>query len=287
MAGACLNFTGKSLTDIFWQLDYVNTPTSYNPLRGGQNYTTCCLKAINDAVEVAPDGHLQFVEQYQDWITFEEGQDQPLDLLYNYSLRNQFPCTAVYNGDARGAPVVKVNYTWLAKTCPGWQISSKDNLNAWLQPLSSFLIPAIIFCMSIPRRRKLEVPPLLFSLDQGGVKSYFIAPFGAIFAGALVSVDTILWLCMCFAFAGPMIISGLYEAKLDNSVLVYLRHKIDEDRLTMAMRCRLLLVILIGNLDLNHEIGDSAGSPNADGGTYADNWKQMDTVLMAQCLDTM
>ncbi|CAK7208906.1 hypothetical protein SBRCBS47491_000256 [Sporothrix bragantina] len=273
MAGGFLNFTGKSLSDIFWQLEYVNTPPSHNPLLGGQNFTTCCLKAINDAIKVGPDGHLQFVNQFQDWIVFDEGENQPLDLLYNYSLRGQFPCTAVYNGDARGAPIVRVNYTWLAETCPGWQISSKDNLNAWLQPLSGFLIPAVIFCLSVPRRRKLEVPRFLFAPDQGGIKSYFVAPFGAILALAMVSADTLVWLCICFAFAGPMILSGLYEAMLDNSVLEYLRLKIDESRLTLDMRCRCLMVILIGNLDLVWNTEDPDGNGGyVDGGTHGGSY---------------
>ncbi|CAK7202713.1 hypothetical protein SEUCBS139899_005440 [Sporothrix eucalyptigena] len=268
-----MNFTGKALSDIFWQLEYVNTPLSHNPVLGGQNFTTCCLKAINDAIEVGPSGHLQFVNQFQDWIVFDEGESQPLDLLFNYSLRGQFPCTAVYNGDARGAPIVKVNYTWLAETCPGWQISSTDNLNAWLQPLSGFLIPAIIFCLSVPRRRKLEVPRFLFSPDQGGIKSYLLAPFGAILALVMVSIDTLVWLCICFAFAGPMILSGLYEAMLDNSVLEYLRLKIDESRLTLDMRCRCLMVILIGNLDLVWNTEDPDGNGGyVDGGTHGGSY---------------
>ncbi|OAA60971.1 hypothetical protein SPI_04995 [Niveomyces insectorum RCEF 264] len=254
-----MNFTGKSLVDIFWQLEYVDTPSNGHPSSGGQNFTTCCLKAINDAIEIGPDGRLRFASQFENWIVFNEGADQPLDLLVNYSLRNQFPCTAVYDGDARGAPVVQVNYTWLADTCPGWALSSKDNLNAWLQPLSGFLVPAVIFCLSIPRRRKLAVPRLFFAPDQAGIKSYLLAPFGATLALLMVSVDTIVWLCICFAFAGPMILSGLYEAILDNRILEYLKLKIDESRLTLDMRCRCLMLILIGNLDLVWNTDDPSG----------------------------
>lgn len=270
---AGMNFTGKSLTDIFWQLEYVNTPTNGHPSLGGQNFTTCCLKAVNEAIEVGPDGDLQFVNQFENWIVFNEGDNQPLDLLVNYSLRGQFPCTAVYNGDARGAPIVQVNYTWLAETCPGWEISSKDTLNAWLQPLSGFLIPAVIFCLSVPRRRKLEVPRFLFSPDQGGIKSYLLAPFGAILALIMVSADTLIWLCICFAFAGPMILSGLYEAMLDNALLEYLRLKVDESRLTLDMRCRCLMVILIGNLDLVWNTEDPDGNGGyVDGGTHGGSY---------------
>ncbi len=255
-----LNFTGKSLVDIFWQLEYVDTPTNGNPHTGGQNFTTCCLKAVQQAVEVGPTGHLQFASQFENWIMFDEGADQPLDLLYNYSARSQFPCTAVYNSDSRGAPVVRVNYTWLADNCPGWELSSKDNLNAWLQPLSGFLIPAVIFCLSIPRRRKLEVPRFLFAPDQSGIKNYILAPFGALLALLMVSIDTLVWLCICFAFSGPMILSGLYEAMLDNRLIEFLRFKVGESRLTLDMRCRCLMIILIGNLDLAWNTDDPTGN---------------------------
>ena len=73
---------------------------------------------------------------------------------------------------------------------------------------------------------------------------------GAIRAGIMVFIDTIIWLCNCFAFAGPMILSGLYEALLDNRMLDFVRENIRNERLTLDMRCRLLVVVLIGNLDL-------------------------------------
>lgn len=73
---------------------------------------------------------------------------------------------------------------------------------------------------------------------------------GALGAGLIVLLDTTIWLSMCFAFAGPMILGGLYEAVLDNRILEFLREKIQNQRLTLDMRCRCLMLILIGNLDL-------------------------------------
>ncbi len=53
-----------------------------------------------------------------------------------------------------------------------------------------------------------------------------------------------IWLSICFAFAGPMILSGLYEAMLDNRMLEFLREKVHNQKLTLDMRCRLLMVRL-------------------------------------------
>jgi hypothetical protein len=75
-----------------------------------------------------------------------------------------------------------------------------------------------------------------------------------ILAGLIVVCDTIIWLCTCFAFASPMILSGLYEAWLDYKVMRFLTEKTNNFRLTLDMRARLLFVILVGNLDLEPEV---------------------------------
>lgn len=83
------------------------------------------------------------------------------------------------------------------------------------------------------------------------VVSWIAAPFAITAAGFLVICDTVVWLSLCFAFAGPMLLSGLYEAFIDNSVLWFLKEK--AKLLTIDMRARLLFVILVGNLDMESE----------------------------------
>lgn len=78
-----------------------------------------------------------------------------------------------------------------------------------------------------------------------------------VFAGLCVVCDTIIWLSICFAFASPMLLSGLYEAFLDNRIIAFLMEKTNNCRLTLDMRARLLFVILVGNLDLEPEERDS------------------------------
>lgn len=67
-------------------------------------------------------------------------------------------------------------------------------------------------------------------------------------------IDTIIWLSMCFAFAGPMLMSGLYEAYLDNLLLRFVRGQSKARKLTLDMRVRLMFVLLCGNLDLNPDL---------------------------------
>ncbi len=115
-----------------------------------QNFTYCCLKAVNQSLTVR-NGSLQLVN---DWIQLDNASQ-----LIEAADRGQFPCGAIYNGDPQGAPVVGVEYDWFVAECPGWSRSSQSNLNTWLQPLSGFLLPAVIFCLSVPRRRKIHVYP--------------------------------------------------------------------------------------------------------------------------------
>lgn len=252
-------------SDLIWQLGDVDRyrPTQ-SPYLGYQNFTWCCVKAVAEALEVE-SGLLKLRPGYDDWIVVDSGN---ISDLVRYTDSSLFPCTATYvKGNNHGTPIVRVPYEWFVDVCPGWQLNDNTNLNAWLQPLSGFILPAVIFCLSVPRRRKLRVPRALFSPELSHTSSYLVVLPGAILAGIMVSIDTIIWLCTCFAFAGPMILSGLYEALLDNRMLDFVKEKIRYQRLTLDMRCRLLMVVLIGNLDLGldesqNDVVQSEGIPS-------------------------
>jgi hypothetical protein len=234
-----------------------------NVYLGGQNFSWCCLKAVENALAVE-DGAVVIKNNERSSI----GAANITELQHAVA-RNQFPCGAKYNGDPQGAMTVEIQYAYLVEQCPGWQISSQTNLNAWLHSLSGFLLPAVIFCLSVPRRRKLYIFKSFFVTDlehPGGPERIISAVFGAIGAGLIVLLDTVIWLSICFAFAGPMILSGLYEAMLDNRVLQFLREKIMKNELALDMRCRCLMIILIGNLDLALE---PESDSSHDGGASA------------------
>lgn len=218
-------------------------PSKRRRLIGGQNFTWCCTKAVADSLFIDADGTLAV-------------RDDAPAIHLNASLLKEvtdlglFPCSADYNSDYKdGSPEINVDYAWLAATCPGWQLNQSQDLNV-LQTISGFLLPAVIFCLSVPRRRKFHVFRRFFVADLAGIKSYVPALFGAVGAMAIVTLDTVLWLSVCFALAGPMILSGLYEALLDSRVIDFVREKMGNGRLTLDMSCRLLMMVLIGNLDL-------------------------------------
>lgn len=141
------------------------TPTNWTRHIGGQNFTWCCTKALADSLTIDENNTLAFTES-------APVINLDLNALQRATDAGQFPCGATYSGeDPYGAPEVTVSYTWLVNTCPGWQLSTGDNLNGWLQPLSGFLLPAVVFCLSVPRRRKFHVPRDFFVSELGGFKS--------------------------------------------------------------------------------------------------------------------
>ena len=77
-----------------------------------------------------------------------------------------------------------------------------------------------------------------------------LTPFIVIGAVIIVTIDTITWLLWIFAISGPILVSGVYEAFLDNILLEYVQNNIDTGALSTASRARVLYTILVGNLDM-------------------------------------
>lgn len=105
------------------------TPASWRTRIGGQNFTWCCTKAVADSV---------LVDENDNLVLAEDGPaiDLNLSALQTASDQGQFPCTASYDEDhAGGSPEIKVNYTWLAENCPGWELNTSENLNGKCSPL--------------------------------------------------------------------------------------------------------------------------------------------------------
>lgn len=117
--------------------------------------------------------------------------------------------------------------------------------------------------LSIPRRWKIRIPSSLFGPDISklpwglaeGLGGFLIAAF-------LGALDVLVWLSVCLACSGPMILPALHEATLDSRVLQFLKTTQGTTEITTDMRARMLFLILIGNLDIN---------PQTKGSSLADN----------------
>lgn len=249
-------------------------PPSPRPLGlGGQNFTHCCLRAVNISLTVE-HGNLSFTD------TSFFPPDLSISSLEAAIDNDDFPCGASWNGDPAGSPVVQVPYTWCASQCPGWEISHLRALSQWVGPLVQFILPSMAFCLNVPRARKLAIPDFVFQAHPrslGGLTSYWLRLLGAVL---LMALDTIVWLSICFAFAGPMLLSAVYEFVLDRKVLEFLRphEKTDRQRPTIPGRTKaqLLLAVVVGNVRISTSLADlrrSAfiGSGGDGGGTQDGN----------------
>ncbi|KAI0021081.1 hypothetical protein F4780DRAFT_770484 [Xylariomycetidae sp. FL0641] len=209
---------------------------------GGQNFTHCCLLALNASLTIE-DGNLSYASP-----SFVE-PGTSTDRLQHSTQNDEFPCGATFNGDVAGAPVVQVPYNWCEDQCPGWEISHFDKMRQWVGPLVQFIIPSLAFCTNVPRTRKLCIPDVVFKAhprSMVGFCSYWVRLLGALL---LMTLDTFAWLSICFAFAGPMLLSAVFEYALDRKVLEFLSPpKGKPPQITPRLRAQLLLAVVVGNI---------------------------------------
>lgn len=216
----------------FWpDLSLYIGPAPTGNVHGGQNFTYCCARALN-----------QFIGNNQK-------NSSDISVASTFSIKEQFPCGATYTGDSKGASTVKITYDWCYNYCPGWEVSQASKLTQWLQPLIGFILPSIVFALNVPRRRKLQLPDWVFPRDIADPLRFLGAIVCASVAALIMAIDTIIWLLVVFALAGPLLLSGLYEAWQDKRVVDCVHEKIDNEHLPLPLRARILLAILVGNLD--------------------------------------
>ncbi|KAF2968827.1 hypothetical protein GQX73_g4782 [Xylaria multiplex] len=233
-----------SAGNFFPQLaDLSLDPPDWRPAGlGGQSFTHCCLIALNESL-VVRDGNLSYADP-----SFLDPSVSIDDL--QYAARNgAFPCGAEFTGDRSGAPIVSVTYNWCTNKCPGWEISHLTVLQQWVGPLFQFIVPCLAFCTNVPRTRKLGIPEIVFRAHPRtvvGLATYWVRLLGALM---LMLLDTVVWLSICFAFAGPMLLSAVYEYALDRKVLEFLSPSEGElPKIPMRLRAQLLLAVVCGNI---------------------------------------
>lgn len=226
-------------------------PNALPILGGGQNFTHCCLVAMNQSLNVnGPNGSLAFntPSYFTNSLTVSELESSIAEVGN--------PCTAEWNGNTNGAAVVRVSYDWCLSECGGWQKSVSSKLTQWVGPLVQFIIPSLAFCLNVPRARKLAIPDAIFLENRGTLLGFFTYVPKLLYAMFLTTADTFIWLSVCFAYAGPMLLSAVYEYLLDRKVLEFLspekNKKLASGRpvISRRLRAQLLLAVVVGNLRL-------------------------------------
>jgi hypothetical protein len=169
-------------------------------------------------------------------------------------------CGQNYLKGQPAAPSLWVSYKFCSSQCPGMQLSKASEPTQWASVLINFILPSVIFSMTIPRRKKIEFN-YLFEFEwprhatrYPKVNDYLQLLFSLICFLVLlipVTIDTVLWISVIVIGAGNMLVGGLYEAHLDYRILKYTKdkpHGIDEDEL--RIKRELLVTVASGNLML-------------------------------------
>lgn len=220
--------------------------SDFNPYMGGRNTGKCCQMAVNESLYII-DGELRLRPNQ----TFYRGSLSTLELYPT------FPCTTVYNGSLIAPPQdFWTPYSWCLERCPGWTVTRRDNLDGWLKPLVAFILPCVVFCLCIHRRRSVVLPDVIFKTDFY-ILGILVLPVKLLVASLVAAFDTIIWLGILFAMAGPIFLSLSYEAILDAKLLSYLDSQVRVGGLSIKERAHLLLALLLGNIEMRPAWDDS------------------------------
>ncbi|KAK1836425.1 hypothetical protein QBC39DRAFT_338076 [Podospora conica] len=244
LAASSVNNHSAVSLDHLWGGELADLKTRFAPARnpelGGQKFGYCCRYAIRESLEIA-NGTVQYAPG-QTHLTGTVGE----------LFENPFPCDNSYSGSGPGFPLqVWIRYPWCSSHCPGWQmtIGNTAALRQWFQPLILFVVPAAVFCLSIPRARRLNISSRLFPRRISTLGTLLSLIFKIPAAALLVTLDMLLWTICSMTFAGPMILSATYEAILDRRLLNYLCNKMAANGLSVRQRAHLLLIVVFGTIE--------------------------------------
>lgn len=221
-------------------------------------------------------------------------------------------CNQTYSPFHPPASAFYIDYATCNQNCPGWAPTGSSYSSAWITVMFQFILPAVIFSMTIPRQHKWEASDWLFEFDLNRVNNLPKAVMSLLCAGIIVFVDTMVWVLAIFVGAGPMLVGALHEAVLDFSIVQHLK-SINPDpsyaengetrhsELSEANKVELILAVLSGNLDMSvcdpqsilSEVISLPRAPQIDEGervTIALNGlekldalkKQLDAILQSQ-----
>lgn len=255
-----------ALSDLIPELSGLDT---YQPeisvYLGGQSASHACRLVVDDWLSISPNCTadpdnttavaLECLELQEGSSPFYLDNSNNVTAFEVFQAANHGTICSSTNGSA---PEVRISFQQCSETYyPGWERSALGSLNQWIGPLVQFILPCLAFCLSIPRGWKFNVPDKLFGGRPSTIWGVIFFAVSLLVALFLVFLDTVVWLACCFAFAGPMLLSGLIEYNLDKKVLEYLY---DQESIKPWVQTRLLLAVVAGNLRIEEHDATWAGS---------------------------
>lgn len=186
---------------------------------------------------------------------------------------NEYPdfrCGAVYssaNGfEVPAAMPVRVQLAWARRTpaCMGFVGVPLGALDIWAGPVIGFLLPAVVFGLSIPTGWALTFTEVLrmsnfLQLNPSPRMRLLLAPVRAVLRPVVILatflvlgiLETLRWSIVILTCAGPILSSALHEMRLDHILLSQLElpPPVHCASSTTQLRHRsILLAILLSNV---------------------------------------
>jgi len=157
-----------------------------------------------------------------------------------------FKCGQQYKEGFSAALEFLVPTSWCRQHCGGYTLSPASDTNVWASPLVQYILPAVIFCMTIPRGQVLEPPKWFFDFHLNHLNSWLKATFSLCVAGVIVTFDTVIWVFMIMIAPGPFIFSGLWSLNTSHTA----RGQNHPEGLDRSERVQLLTAVVAGNLSI-------------------------------------
>ena len=155
--------------------------------------------------------------------------------------QGDYTCGQQFSPTNSPAPDLAVSYEWCTDNCPGIALYPPNHTNAWALPLVTFILAAVIFSMTIPRRFGSRTPHLPWK--------FIVASL--VMDALIVVLDTVFWVFAIMIATAPFILSGLFEIIIDIKVTRYVSmvHR-QQHQLAEAEVIELLTAVLAGNLNI-------------------------------------
>ena len=163
--------------------------------------------------------------------------------------QNEYICGQKFSADKPPALDLSVPLSWCRSNCWGYALYPRREISAWALPLAQFILPAVIFSTTIPRRLGADVPRLLNS-------RYRHRPYVALvwlllslaLDAVILTLDTAAWVFTVMIATAPFMLSGLLEVMIDYRVTRCITAKSTTPQLEKKHTVQLLTAVLAGNL---------------------------------------
>jgi hypothetical protein len=125
----------------------------------------------------------------------------------------QLKCGAQYSATTNYSLPIRVSLPFCIKENNGWQVSKVANLPQWAGPLVGFLVPALVFVLSIPRVYRIPREDNLFEIGFFRSVAWLLLIF------CMLLIEVLLWIIVVFGLLGPMLAGTFHEAITDHKLL--------------------------------------------------------------------